>query len=234
MNEQRISTFDELYALTQRYRRAWVFRGVANVEFQLLPKIGRMGISQPAKKIKVDERRLFSAFVREAAPYLSSEPASDWEWLAIAQHHGLPTRLLDWTENPVAAAFFACSQHENSDAAIYMLQTDKVVNEEVRKQSPFSVADLLKYRPRHVTRRITAQRGLFTVHPRPTEPLALVHSGESRVHRVIIESRFKRKLRWNLDQFGISQTALFPDLDGLASHMAWRFQDFDPTEDEQA
>jgi hypothetical protein len=234
VNEQRVSTFDELYALTQRYRRAWVFRGVANVEFLLLPKIGRITIPQPAPKAKLDERRLLSAFIREATPHLSSEPASDWEWLAIAQHHGLPTRLLDWTENPLAAAFFACSQDEDSDAAIYMLHTDKVVKDEVSTESPFAIGDLLKYRPRHVTRRIAAQRGLFTVHPEPTTPLPLAAAGENRVHRVIVEGRFKRKLRWNLDHFGISRASLFPDLDGLASHLEWRFQSFDPMEEEQA
>ncbi len=136
MNEQRISSFDELYALTQRYRRAWVFGGVANAAFELVPKIGRIAIPQPARKTKLDERRLFSAFVRKATPYLSSEPASDWEWLAVAQHHGLPTRLLDWTQNPLVAAFFACSQYEDSDAAIYMLQSDKVMSDGLPSSRP--------------------------------------------------------------------------------------------------
>lgn len=234
MNEQKISSFNELYVLTQRYRRAWVFRGVSNADYQLMPKFGRIAVPQPTPKMKIDERRLFFAFVREATPYFSSELASEWELLAIAQHHGLPTRLLDWTENPLVAAYFACLEHEDSDAAIYMLQTDRILTEELAKESPFTVPHILKYRPRHITKRITAQRGLFTIHPKPTEPLSLVATGENRVHRVIIESQFKSKLKWNLDHFGVNHSSLFPGLDGLAKHMAWRFQSFDPTEEPQA
>jgi hypothetical protein len=178
------------------------------------------------------EKRIFDFFIREAVPYLSNVPTSEWEWLALAQHYGLPTRLLDWTENPLIAAYFSCSEYEHEDAAIYMLKTSKLIKEETYK-SPFTVTEIARYRPRHITRRISAQRGLFTVHHEPQSPVLLADGGEFAVHRAIIESGFKRKLRWNLSRFGFNRHTLFPDLDGLALHIMWIFSGDDPSEEEE-
>lgn len=233
MPETRLTSFEDLYALSQRYR-AWVFRGVPDAAFQLVPKIGRQQQALTAPKRKLNERRLFSNFVREAGQFLTTKPASAWEWLALAQHHGLPTRMLDWTENPLVAAYFACAQLEYQDGAIYMLITDNVVDENDLTDSPFSITRVMRYRPHHVTRRIAAQRGLFTIHPRPTEPLQSNLKHGLRVDRVIVDAAFKGRLRWNLDQFGINTASLFPDLDGLAQQLSWRFYEADPTDTEQA
>jgi type I restriction enzyme M protein len=50
---------------------------------------------------------MLEKFKREAIPYLTIKPNDDWDWLALAQHHGLPTRLLDWTQNPLVAVGIA-------------------------------------------------------------------------------------------------------------------------------
>ena len=85
------------------------FRGLPNVEWALMPGVARSD-KAPTAGFRPDvERRLFAEFKRMAQNFLSSSNFSDLDWLALAQHFGLPTRLLDWTENPLVAAWFAVS-----------------------------------------------------------------------------------------------------------------------------
>ena len=67
------------------------------------------------------ELEIFREFKREAIPYLPNLLQTDWQWLAVAQHNGLPTRLLDWTRNPLAALWFAVSKppHENEPGVVW-------------------------------------------------------------------------------------------------------------------
>jgi hypothetical protein len=96
-----VSEFLELIA-EQHFTSArgqWVFRGHSDKKFKLIPSVGRGGHTSQTDESY--ERSLFNIFVREAGSHLSPAPESDWEWLAIAQHHGLPTRLLDWSHSPL-------------------------------------------------------------------------------------------------------------------------------------
>src|SRR5438093_8588354 len=116
MHEKTIDNWQALASVAEKYMAEdWIFRGVGDVKHTLIPKIGRtetwrnfgpgtQGIYSPDFETKYTER-----FKREARPHIGIEPASDMDWLSIAQHHGLPTRLLDWTESPLVAAYFALS-----------------------------------------------------------------------------------------------------------------------------
>ena len=92
-------------------------------------------------------------------------PASELEWMAVAQRRGLPTRLLDWTENILAAAFFATKNAGVSGDALLLHLKEA---ESSREQQIHSNSVRRIYRPPHISPRIPAQRSVFTVHPNPT------------------------------------------------------------------
>jgi len=194
----------------------WLFRGVSRTSFSLTPSIGRRPHS--ATPLQISEQRLLDRFKREVRPYLSFQPSDDWEWLAIAQHHGVPTRLIDWSETPLIAAYFAVWDHDDSSGGVYVVRQPNVRGAETAL-SPFSVPDVRYFYPGHVTRRITSQRGLFTVHPDPR----LEYSPEDALLLEIPNSQ-KPEYRSKLDGLGVNHASVFPDIDGLSRHLAWVFR----------
>jgi hypothetical protein len=90
-----------------RLRDACVYRGLAQPGGKLLTSLDRLGgIEPPHSKAHLEEF-LLRNFIRYGKPYLPQNPDNLWEIMVIAEHHGLPTRLLDWTHSPLVAAHFA-------------------------------------------------------------------------------------------------------------------------------
>ena len=162
-------------------------------------------------------------FKRYAVPFLEYDLENDWEWLATAQHHGLPTRLLDWTSNPLVAAFFATEGNPTIDAAIYVLNAYWIVDTR-GIQSPFRAREVGVFQPPNITQRIAAQAGHFTVHPKPNQPL-----DRRTIHKLIIPKELRRHFQLTLFSYGIHRGTLFPDLDGQAQMIEWvaRFRERD-------
>lgn len=164
----RVSSWSHLTNLIERTRHEkWIFRGEPSNKFELRPKAGR----PKTLRVRYDqehEKRALQRFKRQARPYLGHSPASDLEWLAIAQHHGMTTRLLDWTESLLVAAYFAVEEAGTSgDAVIYGIRDLSTVSKS-NEEHPFRLRRPAIYRPPHITPRIPAQRSVFTVHPDPT------------------------------------------------------------------
>ena len=109
MSERQISSVSDLLEIASeewftRPRGTWVFRGHSSAAYELVPSVGRdMHTSRDRAKYELS---MFEMFCREARLLMVRVPSNDWEWLAFGQHHGLPTRLLDWTQSPLMALFF--------------------------------------------------------------------------------------------------------------------------------
>jgi len=213
---QSFAQFHE-FVCEPRHQTA-VFRGVEDAANHLLvPSVGRALLPKRVTVAKY-EATILRAFKEAALPYLTVAPRNDWEWLALAQHHGLPTRLLDWTHNPLVAAFFAVERDATTDSAVYAFLRTDTVDQNVAID-PFSVTEVIRYRPSHVTQRIVVQKGLFTVHPRPQDIFNV-----PQLVRAIIPTGVRAGIRQHLYRYGISRGSLFPGLDGLASDIAWRYR----------
>lgn len=160
----------------------WYFRGDRKDD-PLKPSIGQV-LKYGGKKFVADEaveKKFLNRFKRYAYPHLN-QIQGDWEALFLARHYDLPTRILDWSANPLVALYFACSPQDKATPDGYLWGIlrfpDETHDVDILdpKKKPFSLFDpgtravKLIY-PVYNSGRITAQKGIFSWHSHPHEPL---------------------------------------------------------------
>ncbi len=234
MSEITVHSIEDFVSLVKKYNGVYtIYRGVKHANYDLKPRVGRIVLPE-GRNLQDEEKKLFQWFIERGRPFNTLDPyiSDDWEQLALAQHHGLPTRLLDWTRSPLVAAYFAVEvehqPHELIDnrpeSAVYVLKkkgadfTIKTENDPDYMGSPFECQNIRKFIPPHIDNRIVVQRALFTIHPNPTNPAPF---NESDIDKIIIPPDQRHEWKKTLHTLGIDRASLFPDLDNLATHLTW-------------
>src|SRR5262245_16423738 len=117
-------SWEETRRLCRRLSHGWIFRGHADADWPLATTLERKAAQYNCSPENIRGRELWILrnFYRRARLYLSNPPAKgrSLEWLALLQHHGGPTRLLDWTYSFYAAAYFA-AESATTEAAIWAI-----------------------------------------------------------------------------------------------------------------
>ena len=216
-----------------------IFRGVSKKKYKLIPSIGRDTENGTHGDINTLENNLITEFKRLSIPELKNVPKLDIEWLFLAQHYGLPTRLLDWSSNPMVGLFFAVCGNDDIDGALYIAKhqvTDQYerydyktadITEEERKipiSQVFGIPDqgtVIFSRPKYTDQRYINQKSVFSCPADPFKPLEIEHC-----IKLIIKHEHKIDIRNMLKTMGISHSYIYPGLGGIAKEI--KSQEFTP------
>lgn len=231
-----VGSITEYLEVVQSFSGLVLFRGHADERhWKLVPTIARLANSPSRLNLGrlggwlPLEFYILERFRRHAIPYLKSIPETTIDWLVLGQHYGLPTRLLDWTENPLVALFFALRETLSGLSVVWAIEPRYVFSSDLDLNE---LDKIQVYFPKSIDQRIVSQKGCFTIQPFPPlcEPFvpiesdgAILDEGVRSLTRIVIEDdlELKRNLMLELHRLGVDNNFIFPDLEGLGHQVAF-------------
>lgn len=253
MHEVRLETWAEFEAYCAR-RDGWAFRGQSDAGWPLLSSLSRrlMRTRVQREDWREREERAVRIFRRKAHFYLPDRTVlqDDLRCMALMQHHGAPTRLLDFTKSPYVAAFFAMEQCvDDGAAAVYALNTPWLWASAPRFDAsltydavdPRLEGNFGRYfavnewplvwfgEPSEMDRRLVAQSGLLVmpgIVGCPLDELLLGYDCEAPLlEKLTLPGTLRAEALHALYRMNITQATLFPDLEGLARSIAYELEE---------
>lgn len=232
--------------VTGRRRDTGVYHGISWADRPLLTSLDRLGGLNPPHTKAHLESHILRNFARYSRPHLPFVIGNDWELLVIAQHHGVPTRLLDWSYSPLVAAHFATASAHDRDCAIWRLDWQMVHKSFGLQPLALLIQDLMNHdafgtgrsmqpwdlfgetsrpfaaliEPPSLNERIVAQAASFTICSDTSMSLNdfLEEQGlTDALMKLVIPASAVPHVRDQLDLAGIEEKRLFPGLDGVAA-----------------
>jgi hypothetical protein len=228
----------------RRFRSPFAFRGLARADLHLSNSLARLARAHPdIAKLELAMLRNFRKYAAQQTP---ARVDSIWHWLAVAQHHGLPTRMVDWTFSPFVALHFTTADPVDyeQDGLVWcvdFVQANKLLPKRLRAMAEDEGSDtftvdmlsafatlrdfdalsrdpfLLFLEPPALDARILNQAALFSLMPSPSASLEEWLAARPDLYRqVIVPAELKWEVRDKLDQANITERTLFPGLDGLS------------------
>jgi hypothetical protein len=242
----RLESWEAFLALvTKPPYSNWAFRGERDERWPLYSSLSRylrnFGVSREAWPEQ--EGRILRIFKRKAHQFLDKPPDTDddFQWMALMQHHGAPTRLIDFTWSPYVAAFFAL-ERTLADGVVWAMNPARVdssrntkrINVDPRVHGNFSRYFLAGKRhfiwmgePHTMNRRLIAQSGTFAVPgvlDVPVEDILRDPDLENVLAKIVLANSVREVAMRELYRMNITYATLFPDLDGLARSMRYELE----------
>lgn len=213
------------------------WRGHGSAQWSLVPQVFRQPSYDPDRECSLMGH--FQARAGTRSHTSIPDPNDYFGWLFLAQHYGLPTRLLDWSESPLVALYFAVTEdHKDQDGCLWALEPGGLNNQsglsrnlvQIRSEGAVEIAHcafvpaskcdpiILAIDGREIDLRMMVQMGRFTLHG-ADHPIEQLFNNGSWLRKYIIRKEVKHKIRTQLAALGIRQWALFPDLSNLTAEL---------------